>query len=109
MIKKQSDENDAYPLASAPELVDEPGVDGKSKPQRKDGELEEEYDDDEELEEQIEQEDEIIDVNRDEEEMLEDQDVDQPDAKRRTSLDELTKTAPIPPYSSMFIFSPTSK
>lgn len=88
--------------------MDESGVDGKGKRRRKDGELEEEYDE-EELEEQIEQENEIIDVNRDEEEMLEDQDVDVPDAKRRTSLDELTKTAPIPPYSSMFIFSPTSK
>lgn len=83
-------------------MADESG-DAKGKRRKKDGE-EEEYDE-EEPEEHIEQEDELIDVNRDEEEM----DPEQVDEKRRASLEELTKTAPIPPYSSMFIFSPTSK
>lgn len=105
MINKQSDEADAY-QASAPDMVDESG-DAKGKRRKKDGDLDEEYDE-EEPEEQVDQENELIDVNRDEEEM-EDVDVDQVDAKRRASLEELTKTAPIPPYSSMFIFSPNSK
>lgn len=79
-------------------------VDGK----RKGTKVDEELEDEEEKEEQDEPENELIDVNRDEEEL--DPDIDQPNAKRRISISSvITKTAPIPPYSSMFIFSPTSK
>lgn len=87
-------------------MTGDDNLDGKRKRgKRSDGENGD-YDEDEEQEEQEEQEEnEIIDVNRED-----DQDVDVPPEKRRASLASvIQKTAPIPPYSSMFIFSPTSE
>lgn len=79
----------------------------KRRRRKKDGE-ELDYEEYDEEEEQDEPENEIIDINRDEE--LDENDIDQPGAKRRISISsQVTQTVPIPPYSSMFIFSPTSK
>lgn len=104
-INKKNDESGDYQLRNIDSMISEENVDGKRKRRkRREGD---EYDEDEEDEEQDEPENEIIDVNREED--AEDADEGHAIKRRASAASVIQKTAPIPPYSSMFIFSPTSK